>query len=229
MSLCRKLVLFNSVSKMGASLPYPSISLHATRKIDETTEAVYMQLELSNPEEVNDVEDYKYVELDIVPLSTTTVDASSSETNQNAEPNPTPEDAEGASAGIAKTNGTSKPESSTQALYNAIVACTDLHPDPNEADSEDGDGQGPSLITPGAGGWITSENMADFTDEDGNFKGFDAEGNFVAFGEEGSSATLGAGAGTRRPREEGDGEIDDAEEVDGDGKEREETKWQRTE
>jgi nucleotide-sensitive chloride channel 1A len=89
----------------------------------------------------------------------------------------------------------------SKALYDALSACADLHPDPN-SDSE------PEDTTPGAGGWITSENMHEFTDADGNF----IEGG-----------SLGAGAGTIRAREE-EADEDDA---DGNGVDGE-TKWQRT-
>ena len=73
-------------------------------------------------------------------------------------------------------------------------------------------------MTPGAGGWITSENMADFIDEQGNFVGL--------------RGGLGPGAGITRGRDgvEGmDGE-DDGEPVGDDvGEENEESKWRRTE
>jgi nucleotide-sensitive chloride channel 1A len=64
---------------------------------------------------------------------------------------------------------------------------------------------------PGSGGWITAENMADYFDEDGNWRG----------GEEGEEDQLGPGAGTVRSREE-DPKMDEENE-DGDN-----TKWQRT-
>ena len=67
---------------------------------------------------------------------------------------------------------------------------------------------------PGSGGWITAENMGEFFDEEGNWRG---EG-------------LGPGAGRVRTADEVDGEEvngdgDEEEEGDGDG----ETKWRRTE
>lgn len=95
-------------------------------------------------------------------------------------------------------------ESSAQALYAAVSACADLHPDPDS--SEDGEEEDMDTA-PGAGGWITSENMADFTDADGNF--VMPEGG------------LGAGAGSVRTAEQ----FEDAEENGADG---EESKWRRT-
>jgi nucleotide-sensitive chloride channel 1A len=109
---------------------------------------------------------------------------------------------------IPTTSETSSTPDSTftpaKLLYDALSACADLHPDPTTP-GEDGED-----TAPGAGGWITSENMGDFMDEDGNFVR--------------PQGSLGAGAGTVREREEEDA----AEEgVNGDG-DAGETKWQRT-
>jgi nucleotide-sensitive chloride channel 1A len=65
--------------------------------------------------------------------------------------------------------------SPVKTLFEALSACADLHPDPNEDDAAEG-----GNTEPGAGGWITAENMNDF---------LDADGNFVA------PTTLGPGAG----------------------------------
>ncbi len=62
---------------------------------------------------------------------------------------------------------------------------------------------------PGSGGWITAENVEEFFDEEGNWKG------------EGQGPRLGEGAGVVRGREDGEDGV-----ADGDG---EETKWRRTE
>lgn len=118
-----------------------------------------------------------------------------------------------------------------QALFAALSACADLHPDPVEDDDdmEDGEGVGSSRLVqaglaiplsgegddglpppmPGSGGWITAENMHEFVDENGNFIEDDAEE--VMEGD----AALGPGAGTVHSRED---------EADGD----DETKWQKT-
>lgn len=92
-------------------------------------------------------------------------------------------------------------------LYEAMSACADLHPDPATPDQDGED------IAPGAGGWITSENMEDFMDEEGNFVVADIGGG------------LGSGAGTVRERE--DEEEGPEGGVNGHGGEGE-TKWQRT-
>lgn len=97
-------------------------------------------------------------------------------------------------------------EPPSQALYAAVSACADLHPDPDS--SEDGEGAEEEDDTaPGANVWITSENMAEFMDEEGNFT---------------MPRALGAGAGNVRTAEE----FEDADE---DGPDGEESKWRRTE
>lgn len=128
-------------------------------------------------------------------------------------------------------------ENPTQALYNAVSACSNLHPDPVEPGDEDEDDEDESkpsffqfgqegvgsfdgdLPPPvdGSSGWITADNMHEF---------FDEEGNWIGEGEPPSFPGLGPGAGTVRAREEeiGDGEGRDGEEGEGD-----ETKWRRTE
>lgn len=125
--------------------------------------------------------------------------------------------AAGSSADAAPaTNGTKPP---VEELYRAISACADLHPDPEE----DGEGGGGEPM-PGAGGWITSENMHEFMDADGNLSlpndipvlgGEENEINNV----DGEDESLGAGAGRTRTA----AEVEDAD----DGAE-EETKWART-
>ena len=111
-----------------------------------------------------------------------------------------------------------------QDLFSAISACANLHPDPaspssSAADGVDGeeapaiayesvDGLPPAM--PGSGGWITADNMHEFFDEEGNWRG---EG-------------LGPGAGIVRGREQ-----EDEAQTNGDGEavdEPDETKWRRT-
>lgn len=112
-----------------------------------------------------------------------------------------------------------------QAMFNALSNCSNLHPDPID-DEEDGDGShliqaglaipgttdgGLPPAMPGSGGWITAENMHEFVDEDGNWiEGQEEE-------DDTENETLGAGAGSVRPR-------DDAENEEGG----DETKWRRT-
>lgn len=102
----------------------------------------------------------------------------------------------------------------------AIGDCQELNPDPAEDDSEE-EGYGEPAFdetAPGATGWITSENIHEYTDENGNFKM--PEGVTVIGGEdeEDDNAQLGEGAGRVRR----------ADEVDADEGAGEEAKWQKT-
>ena len=54
--------------------------------------------------------------------------------------------------------------SPSQALFKAISDCQELNPDPPE------DGDEVDETAPGATGWITSENMQDFLDENGELR-----------------------------------------------------------
>lgn len=105
----------------------------------------------------------------------------------------------------AASEGTPNP---IQEIFSAMNECADLHPDPNGSDDDDEEEDRYEIDAPGAGGWITAENMHEFTDEDGNFTGM---------------GRLGSGAGTVRSRElEG---KDDTNGLNGDG---DEAKWRRT-
>lgn len=122
-----------------------------------------------------------------------------------------------------------------QALYQALSACSDLHPDPDDDDEEDGEGASRLMqaglaipgtsdgsmppTMPGSGGWITAENMHEFVDEDGNFVADpnEVEGMEAEDVEE-AAEELGPGAGTVRARAEDEKDGDDSEE----------SKWQRT-
>ncbi|QDS68740.1 hypothetical protein FKW77_004605 [Venturia effusa] len=101
------------------------------------------------------------------------------------------------------SNGIDEAPNPAKSIFEALSACADLHPDP--ASDEEGEEEEGGDTAPGAGGWITSENMEQFLDADGNFIG--------------GGGGLGAGAGTVRTRDE------DMEDVEGDGLE---TKWSRT-
>ncbi|KAK5737631.1 hypothetical protein LTR17_006493 [Elasticomyces elasticus] len=158
----------------------------------EDGDAVLLQLGLSDPNTTAD-EDFEAITLRIVPS------AESSVSHADA----------GESNGSALTP--------RQQLYEAISAGQELNPD---ADPDDEGENGFDETAPGATGWITSENMADFVDEDGNFRM--PEGTTVLGGEEDVNVEqangLGPGAGTTRTAAEVDAE--DGAEDDG--------KWQRT-
>ncbi|KAM0280479.1 hypothetical protein ACHAQH_004058 [Verticillium albo-atrum] len=110
--------------------------------------------------------------------------------------------------------------SSVQQLYEAVSACSDLHPDPVDEEDEDeedriifeGEHEAVEGFTgvlrgntngglpppfPGSSGWITAENVNEY---------FDADGNWIGEGaEEGIGGELGEGAGRVRPRDEVNG------------------------
>lgn len=130
-------------------------------------------------------------------------------------------------------NGASH-HSPAAALFKAISDCQELNPDPRlpgDDDDEFGD-EGPVFdeTAPGATGWITSENMADFLDENGNFRmpegtrfigGEDEIMEEEEGGEEGEAVQTHTAipvAGSVRTRAAADLE----------GEEDEESKWQRT-
>jgi nucleotide-sensitive chloride channel 1A len=118
-------------------------------------------------------------------------------------------------------NDTNRTADPSFALYMAIGDCQELNPDPAEDDSEDDEGQGFGgqgfdETAPGATGWITSENLHEYTDADGNFK---MPEGVTVFGDEGDDVqVLGEGAGRVRRADE----VDADEGADG------EAKWQRT-
>ncbi|KPM36792.1 hypothetical protein AK830_g9776 [Neonectria ditissima] len=120
-------------------------------------------------------------------------------------------------------------------LYEAMAACSDLNPDPNndEDDEEDdydrivfegsaeheaiegftgvlrgASNGGMPAPMPGSGGWITADNVHEYFDEDGNWIG------------QGGEEELGEGAGRVRARDEveGDGAKEDGSKEDTESK-----------
>lgn len=181
----------------GVRIEYPTIGIHGISTLSSegpTSRALFVQLNLYDQETSNSDDTVEIADVLIVP----SVPATSSEEATPHEHLTT--------AGLSN-------EDAVKALYEAVSNCQNLHPDPQEDGDEDSEQQ-PALGTagpPGDGGWITSENMAQFMDSNGNFVGF---GNTEA-GDEGSAV-----AGTRRTRDEEEERFEDAE----DG----ETKWRRT-
>ncbi|KAF1954091.1 hypothetical protein CC80DRAFT_595240 [Byssothecium circinans] len=98
-------------------------------------------------------------------------------------------------------------------IFAAMNTCSDLHPDPDDEGGDDGMDGILDDTAPGATGWITAENMHEFEDEEGNFRG-------TVIGEE-----LGPGAGTVRAREDDGVDVTGTNGVDGEGHEE---KYQRT-
>lgn len=197
-------MLYSKSRNAGVQIQYPSISLHA-----QQGSSVYMQLCLSDQLNTAD-EDLETVELFVKP---TTV-SHGLESSEGAADEPATEAA-------PVTNGAKPP---VEELFLAISACADLHPDPEE------DGEGGGEPMPGTGGWITSDNMHEYMDSNGNFSlannitviGGEEEEQAEERGMDGAGengGTLGAGAGRVRTA----AEFEDAE----DGAQ-DDTKWART-
>ncbi|KAJ5524183.1 hypothetical protein N7494_010833 [Penicillium frequentans] len=204
-----KFILYSPSASAGVSIPYPSISLHAIQRLrvpgtDTDVQGLYMQIAIPTAPSADDEEEC--VILTVVPTDETPA----------AEHTDTP----------PELDTSDETESPTQQLYNAVSACSNLHPDPVEPGDEDDDEDGAAKIlyegssgngdlpppVAGSSGWITAENMNEFFDEDGNWI---ADGEPPAF-------PLGPGAGTVHEREEENG-------ADENGEEDDETKWRRTE
>lgn len=169
--------------------------------------AVLLELNLSDSNVVPD-EDIEHLQIRLTPAQIIASAAPAAETQTNG-------------------NGNSNAAAARQAdpsfaLYMAIGDCQELNPDPAAEDDSDEEGgeAGFDETAPGATGWITSENVHEFTDENGNFKM--PEGVTVIGGEDeedGGSAQLGEGAGrVRRADEVGD--VDEGADA--------EAKWQKT-
>ncbi|KAK3698138.1 hypothetical protein LTR37_017096 [Vermiconidia calcicola] len=154
--------------------------------------SVYLHLNLSDANTAD--EDLVFVQLRIEP---TTIEAHEAPAEDSAQSQP---------------NGHGS-QSPAQALFKAISDCQELNPDP----PEEGDGEFDETA-PGATGWITSDNMQDFLDENGEFRMPEGVTVIGAEDEVAETEALGEGAGRTRTAAEADG-ADGAED---------ETKWQRT-
>ncbi|KAL8722987.1 MAG: hypothetical protein Q9225_000603 [Loekoesia sp. 1 TL-2023] len=217
-----KFLLFSPTFSTGVSIPYPSISLHAIQRSPEPS--LLLQLLSSTGPQFDDHDPEGTISLTIIPKPSVQ-QPRTQETGQEPTSSSAPPSGE---EPISEVD--SRPDPINQ-LFSALSDCADLHPDPasnsdididddntnyaaTNADSEplytQIDGLPPPM--PGSGGWITAENVGEFFDEEGNFRG---------------GGGLGQGAGSVRARDEEDtGEVD-GNGADGDG-EGEETKWRRT-
>lgn len=168
-------------------ISYPTITVHA-----QDGNAVLLGLNLSDTDTAD--EDLIFIQLRIIP---STIEAQ----NQPAEETQEPQQPNGHTA-----------QSPSQALFKAISDCQELNPDPPEDGQEDMEDE----TAPGATGWITSENMQDFLDENGELR--IPQGTTVVGAEDDRvPEPLGEGAGRTRTAAEAD-----------DGENEDETKWQRT-
>ena len=225
-----KLLLFSNTANTGISIPYPSISLHAIQALPQPSageqQGLYMQI-ISQPPETGEDEEPESISMTVIPTASAPpqVATTSGTTEEGLE-------------------GEEKPEQTpVLAMFNALSACSNLHPDPIEPGDEDEEmgGDGGSRLfraglaipgasdgglppaMPGSGGWITAENMHEFVDDEGNWIGGDEQEEEET---EGDGDALGPGAGTVRSRE--DGEQGNGNGNAADGEEGDETKWRRT-
>ncbi|KOS17132.1 Protein LOT5 [Escovopsis weberi] len=197
----KSFILFNMRLTAGVHIPYNLISIHGLKKVGDK-QSVWIQLDIGH---VDDDDDYEPVELTLM----------------EPEPQAQPSD---------------NPETPTAArLFQAIADCSDLNPDPSPADAPDPDGADDRILIersaehealegfrgvlrgaadgglppplPGSGGWITADNLHEYFDKDGRWKGDGENGAAIEVEMEGE----GAGAGDEDEEETGEAEgADDA-------------------
>lgn len=183
------LTLVSTIKSIAVQVLYPTITVHA-----QEGSAVLLGLNLSDSNTAD--EDLVFIQLRIVPQAI----------ENHAQP---PETSES-----GQTNGDSVESlNPAQALFKAIADCQELNPDPPDEAEE-----GYDETAPGATGWITSENMQDFMDENGELRLPQDTTVVGAEDEDEPPWPLGPGAGRTRTADEIDNE-DGAEQA---------TKWQRT-
>ncbi|KAI2470830.1 hypothetical protein F4781DRAFT_159329 [Annulohypoxylon bovei var. microspora] len=201
-----KLTLFSHKSGTGIEIPYPAITLHAIKnfrhvgKPDDVSSkfiGVYMQLEFPGSGDEDD-EGFDPIELTLIPYKAVPKEQSSTETLT-----------------VDPLNS-----ERANALFNQVSACSNLHPDPQDDEDEgegedsfdrivfEGNAEGDAIEglpgafrgdvngglpppMPGSSGWITSENVNQYFDEEGNW-----------IGQNGVNGELGDGAGRVRGRDE---------------------------
>ncbi|CAJ2507590.1 Uu.00g087760.m01.CDS01 [Anthostomella pinea] len=208
-----KLILFSHKSGTGIEIPYPAVTLHAIKnfshleKPDDAASnflGVYMQLEFAGAG-ADDDESFDPIELTLVPYKPLSEDS------------PNPESSTVDALNAERTN----------ALFNQISSCSNLNPDPRDDEEDEEEDSADRIIfegsaehgaavdglpgvllgdstgglpppMPGSSGWITAENVDQYSDADGNWIG----GQDGQDGEDGISGELGEGAGRVRDRDE---------------------------
>lgn len=213
-----KFLLFSPALATGISIPYPSISLHAIQRSPQPS--LLLQILSSSGPQFDDHDPNGTISLTVIPTPSSAPQAQGQDPTAASAPSPPPSGEQSIS-----------PTTTVEQLFAALSACADLHPDPDsnsEIDINDDDApihspnadnpytevDGLPPPMPGSGGWITAENVGEFFDEEGNFRG---------------AGGLGEGAGRVRGREEDEGaEVVDGNGVEGGEAEAEEAKWRRT-
>lgn len=155
------------------------------------TQALYLQIDIGNPatrDPSADEDAAETVEVLIVPQAPSSGEQATPAATRTSDP---------LTSAVDRPTVASITISPTTHLFEALSHCADLHPDPtisDDGDHEGGSGGGGGGLAallagggmPGAGGWITAENMHEF---EGRFDGHgdDEEGDD---GEEGLEAGL---------------------------------------
>jgi nucleotide-sensitive chloride channel 1A len=177
-----KLLLYQSGANVGLSIPYPSISLHAIQSVPSPgpgeQQGLYMQVLIKSPE-AGEGDEPESISITIVPTASAPPQITSTGTGTTE-------------TGLEGED--EKEQTPALAMFNALSACSNLHPDPVEPgdydENEDTGADGSRLFRaglafpgasdgglppamPGSGGWITAENMHEFVDEEGNWIGGD--------------------------------------------------------
>ena len=133
-TLARNLIIYYGASGKGIEIPYPAISLHAIQRLpspipcsdcnSNRTQGLMMQLDgLTKPTDEDEFPDP--VELILLPPPAQPVDATGN-----------PDDAEAQSEAV-------------KALYKAVSACSDLHPDELQSGDESDDGMEDRIVFEG--------------------------------------------------------------------------------
>lgn len=191
------LVLWNPKAAHGLQIPYPAICMHAVN-----AGQVYIQLVLMPDDGAEDA---------VVDADAQDIDSDAPQDVEVLEFHILPRTLQQQQDGAEKDAETDKTPAPApaDALYDAIAKCSALNPDPMDEEADDAEDRfafgGAGDEEPGAGGWITAENMDQFVDQDGNFK-------------------MPEGDGIEVIGDDGPGEADD--EV---GDEGHANKWRRTE
>lgn len=187
----RHLSLWSPTTNKGAQITYPTITVHA-----QVGAAVLLELNLSDSNVTPD-EDIEHLQIRITPTNIIAPAASNGQNNGDS----------------------TRAADPSFALYMAIGDCQELNPDPADDDSEE-EGYGEQTFdetAPGATGWITSENLHEYTDADGNFK---MPEGITVYGDEGGDDVVQLGEGAGRVRRADEVDADEGADVD--------SKWQKT-
>lgn len=187
--------VFSSKAEAGTSIPYPAISIHATKNLSPEAETptlgLWMLLDFADGGDSDD--DFATIEMTLIPEASTDAtvnttqklyDAIAECSNLHPDPNGEDDDEEGDGADYDDDRIIFEGSAEHEALegFSGVLRGAS-------------DGSLPPPM-PGSGGWITAENVNQF---------FDADGNWIG------PAELGEGAGRARGHDEvEDGDANEA-------------------